>query len=474
MYRLLLLACSMTFALPAFVGAQDKAALSEPERTKLVERLRRLDADSTDWTLLQDIGEKTKALGSKAVPVVVAEIEAASKQSDPRYGIRLMGVLARIDPGQGVAKLEAVIASSDANSAVAARVLGRSAPAANVAAVVSARLPVETRNGVASALALAAGDAGATAVAKPLREMIESGKAPRQSLQWFSIALAQVADKDMQAEAPKWLQAGAKLAATGLLLVRRSHDPKAEQPLLELLPKVTDKGTLAWFAQTLGAIGGDASRAALRTALATKLEKEKQDLAEEGGVAMGSTELEPMRLALLRLGDPESVKWAKALVSNHGSGAIRAGDKRVTYDVMGPEIAQMPELLGKWNVAGSVEVLVAATSSASTPPWMRAYAARGLCWRRDARGLSAAAAILAIPNDEAPDPFLAKGLEVAQQTLHEFVADLDRPDYLPIDPQAAAPAGGVGELWQQWLAKRASKIKWREPPQDATDLLLWY
>jgi hypothetical protein len=433
-----------------------------------------LDIDHTDWTLMLDVGEKVEALGAKAIPVVVAEIATAADQGDPRYAIRLMGVLSRIDPPQGVTKLEGVIASADASAALAARILGRSAPAANVAAVVVARLPAESRSAVASSLALAAGDAGATGTARLLREMIESGKVPRQSSQWFALALAQVADKDMQAEAPGWLRTGSTLAATGLLLVRRTRDVKAEQALLELLPQVTDEGTLAWFAQTLGAIGGDASRAALRSALAAKLEKEKQEVAQEGAVAIGSTTLEPMRLALVRLGDPESVKWAMAQVASHGSGSVGAGNDRVTFDLMGPEIAQIPELLGKWNVAGALEALLASSTDASTPVWMRAYAARGLCWRRDVRGLSAAAAILAIPNDQARDPFVAKGLEVAQQTLHEFVADVDRPDYMPIDEQAAAPASGVGALWQQWLTKHASKIKWREPPQDCNDMILWY
>jgi hypothetical protein len=436
--------------MPAELRGQQKLdELPEPERTALVQRLRRLDIDHTDWTLMLDVGEKVEALGAKAIPVVVAEIATAADQGDPRYAIRLMGVLSRIDPPQGVTKLEGVIASADASAALAARILGRSAPAANVAAVVVARLPAESRSAVASSLALAAGDAGATGTARLLREMIESGKVPRQSSQWFALALAQVADKDMQAEAPGWLRTGSTLAATGLLLVRRTRDVKAEQALLELLPQVTDEGTLAWFAQTLG-------------------------VAQEGAVAIGSTTLEPMRLALVRLGDPESVKWAMAQVASHGSGSVGAGNDRVTFDLMGPEIAQIPELLGKWNVAGALEALLASSTDASTPVWMRAYAARGLCWRRDVRGLSAAAAILAIPNDQARDPFVAKGLEVAQQTLHEFVADVDRPDYMPIDEQAAAPASGVGALWQQWLTKHASKIKWREPPQDCNDMILWY
>ena len=236
-------------------GQQQVDELPEPERTTLLQRLRRLDISYTDWTLMLDVGEKAKALGARAIPVLVAEIATAAEQDDPRYGIRLMGVLTRIDPPQGITKLEGVIASADAGAAaLAARVLGRSAPAANVAAVVVARLPAESRGGVASSLAMAAGDAGATGTAMLLREMIENGKVPRQSSQWFALALAQVAEQDMQAEAPRWLRTGSNLAATGVLLVRRTRDVKAEQPLLELLPQVTDKGTLAWFAQTLGAM----------------------------------------------------------------------------------------------------------------------------------------------------------------------------------------------------------------------------
>ena len=51
------------FALPAQLCGQRKVdEMPDPERTSLVQRLRRLDIDHTDWTLMLDVGEKAKAV----------------------------------------------------------------------------------------------------------------------------------------------------------------------------------------------------------------------------------------------------------------------------------------------------------------------------------------------------------------------------------------------------------------------------
>jgi hypothetical protein len=468
----------LAFLAPIAAAQPPQAGLRADDHARLVERLHRLDMGHTDWTLLLDVGEKAKVLGAGAVQVVVAEIAASKEREDPRYMIRLMGVLARIDPPQGTARLAAVIAGEDAKAAaIAARILGRcGAPAESVAAVVADRLPTETRDGVTDALVLAAGDAGASATARLLRDRIESGKASGESLQWFSIALAQVAAKDLQAEAPSWLRPDGKLMAAGLLLVRRAHDTRAEKPVLELLPGVKDEETYAWFAQTLGAIGGEASRTALRGRLAAdaaKAQATAKELGGEGAVLLGQSDVSPAQLALVRLGDADALKWVKGTIAAHGSGASGQGENRLTFDTMSPALAQLPELLGKWNVPGAVEILATCAGSEATPVWMRAYAARGLCWRRDPRGLSFAAQLLA-GSAASTDPFVGKGVEVAQRTLHEFVADTDRPDYVPSDEQPYAPAPAVGQPWKQWLAGKAGKFRWREPPQDANDMLLWY
>src|SRR5580765_4962442 len=284
-------------ALPA-APPQATDALRQEERARLVERLHRLDMDHTDWTLLQDVGEKTKAVGPKAVPVVAAEIEAVADRDDRRYQLRLMGVLARLDGPRGTAMLGETIASDDERlAAVAARILGRcGAPAEDVAKVVAARLRDETRSGVVDSLVLGAGDSGATELAKWLREAIENGRPQGGSRQWFAVALAQLAGKDMQAEAPAWLRPDSPLLAAGVLMVRRSRDPKAEKPLLELLPKRTAPGFSDWLVAALGACGSEPTRVALRSALAAAAKDAAAHEAATGEHEI-ETEPDPRRLA---------------------------------------------------------------------------------------------------------------------------------------------------------------------------------
>jgi hypothetical protein len=467
-----LAALAATSLSPSIPTAQKPGALPEAERARLLQRLQRLDIGHTDWILLLDVGEKTKALGLAAVAVVAAEVAAASGREDPRYAVRLMGVLTRIDPAQGTAKLAAAIdGKQDALAALAARVLGRSgAPAEQVGAVVNARLPKETRSGVAGAMALGAGEAGATGTARLLREQLMGGNLDQDTARWFATALAQLGGKELQAEARTWLKADSPLLAAGVLLVRRARDVKAEAPLLELHAATEDPQLAERIAQTLGSCGGDATRAAFRAALAAQA----REAADAGAVVIGSSHLDPRRLTLLRLGDSATVKWARETVAGHGTGVHGKGSGAVTFAGLSPEIAQLPQLLGKWDVPGAVDTLVACSADPKAPCWIRAHAARGLCWRRDPRGLTAAAALLATMGEQARDPFVAEGLTTAQKTLHEFLSDVDRPDYTVIDREAAAPVAELGGQWQAWLARKTGKVTWRDPPQDGDDLLFWY
>jgi len=58
-----------------------------------------------------------------------------------------------------------------------------------------------------------------------------------------------------------------------------------------------------------------------------------------------------------------------------------------------------------------------------------------------------------------------------QETLHEFVANQDRPDYVIVGDDEDA-AARVGKQWQAWRKRKGADIEWREPlPGD--DMLLW-
>ena len=83
---------------------------------------------------------------------------------------------------------------------------------------------------------------------------------------------------------------------------------------------------------------------------------------------------------------------------------------------------------GEWLVLAlsGAASLLAITKKAERDYGLRIHAARGLCWRRDPRGLVALADLLTEPG--AAD---ALHIDDAQRTLQEFVADADRPDHLP-------------------------------------------
>jgi hypothetical protein len=451
--------------LPLFAAAalaQKTALLTTPDRTRLETSQKRLDTDYTDWVLLLDIGEKAAVLAPASRELVADTAAAAKGRGDGRYYLRLLGVLARIDPEQGTARLAEAIASSEqAKAALAARVLGRSgAPPERVAAVIGARLPQEKRKGMAGALALAAADAGAAGVVKVLRERLTNSRLDRTSQLAVATALAQLVGPEAKKEAAGWLKADSPLLAAGILLARRWHDVKAEPALLALHAATTDDRDLAqWLAQTLGAVGGDATRKAFRSALDAEARGEA-----DPGIAAMSSDLDPRLLALLRLHEDKAVAAVRSLI-----GGAAAGGRTATT----PAVARLPELFGKWNAPGAVDLLAGVAADESAPALVRAYAARGLCWRRELRGLEAAAAILA-RKEHANEPALAEGLTAAQQVLHEFTADGDRPDYVLVDRGNEAAAVAVGEAWQQWLGQHAGKVTWREPPPNVDELLFWY
>jgi hypothetical protein len=450
--------------------------LVDADRVRLLERLHRLDMGHTDWTLLRDIGDKAAALGSAAVPVIEAEIAAAQTHEDPRYSLRLLGVLARCDPARGTAKLGEALGSEDANTAaIAARVLGFCGLAGErVAAVVSARLPQEQRKGVANALALAAGDAGAGAVGPLLRDRLASGKLEADAVAWFGLAVAEIADKESQAKALEWLQGKTPMQASAVLLVRRMREPKAEARLLELLAAAAgNEGYRDWILGSLGACGGAATKAELKKQLAAEAVANGAE-----GVRVVAGQAEARQLALLRLGDAEQLAWAKGVIASHAETSNGEGP---SLTMMSPSLARLPELFGKWNLPGGVEVMTACLADKKAPAWIRAHAARGLCWRRDIRGLQAAAALLTTENYPEHEFGVPEALHAAQQTLHEFVADADRPDCLVVertgvelDDETHARAIAVGKQWQQWLQKKAGKVTWRDAPQDVQNLQYWY
>ncbi len=444
------------------LAAQDgPAALTTEERTTLQARLERLDLDYTDWTLLRDVADKVAVLGDRATPVVTAAVTAAKGREDPRFAMRLLGVLACIDD-RGLTQLrEFVAAPNPGTASLAARVLGRCGlPAPRLALPLNELLAAEQRPWVASALAMAAGDAGVHDCAGAIRKHLVAADLDPQIATWFAMAFAFASGELPVPTVRAWLGNPSPLRSVAVLVARGRQDATVEKDLLSLLAATKEQPLATWIVQSLAACGGEPARKALQDLISASRE-------DDAGL-IGSTKLDPRQLALLRLGDPDAFAWAKAAIVGNGSGTLSSG---TTFQVMGPALAQLPELLGKWRLANAAATLLTIVADKQVSIWSRAHAVRGLCWQQNARGLTAAANLLVTgPTD---DFNAANALAIAQTTLHEFVANVDRPDYLPFDGGDPEIIASVGRRWTQWLQANAATIRWREPPPDGDNLLLW-
>lgn len=457
---------SLLFAVSMAFAQDTKSDLSPEERASLEQRLDRLDGRSTDWVLLADVSDKVLLFGSRAVPLLCERAKAALERDDPRFGLRLLGVLCRLDD-DGSRQLFEIVGSKDERAAaLAARIIGRSqSPAARTHARLVEALKKEKRPTIISALALAAADAGATAAATPIRSRITEKAVEPGIARWLAIALACLEKELPKKSLLEWLAPESPLVESAVLLARSHRDPEVEGKVVELLQSAEDKTRWTWLIEALGACGGDESKSALRESLSAEEEEAKD---ESGGVLLASSNIDARLLALLRLREPAAIAWAKATVASEGRGEAASG---MTFAMMSEEQARIPELLGKWKITEADSAIEACLKSKTATGQLRIHAARGLCWRRDARGLRAAAEILADPKSTAmPFDLHSTGMP-AQNTLHEFVGNADRPDYVPLEDGAVAAE--LGKQWIAWIDKNESKIQWREPLSESQDLLLW-
>lgn len=444
----------MVFAAP--IVAQDPAA-TPPAASRVAALVRVLDADSTDWIALQDAADKAAALGTASREELSLVLDAAAKRPDRRYMLRLLGVLARIDV-DAVARLGTQIDDTNQqHAAIAARVLGRSgADPAAVARELIARLETEHRPLVVGALALAAADAGCKAAAPAIRRLIAADAVPDRT--WLHTAHAVLAVGAPATTIVEWL-GSEELRPSALLLARTCPDPELAAALLgrrgDDLPREQEE----WLLQSLGAIGGRDATVALLTEL--------RDAERSSGVER-STPFDARRLALLRLGDMGARQLASSTLRGNGQ-RVRNG---ISAQIVTADLPQLAELLGKWRLVGSAAELVELADDEAVLVWSRSHAARGLCWQRDVRGLQRAAKLLAEPGTE-HEFGVPKAHEVCQATLHQFVANADRPAYVPLRVVALDPSTAeLAARWQEWLEANAAKITWREPYSDG-EMLLW-
>ncbi len=432
----------------------------QAERAHLVQLLRQLELPYTDWALLRDVTEKVAASAAMAQPVVAVEIEMARTNPDPRYRVRLLGVQVGLDPGAAVDQLAGIVRGEDeALAALAARVLGRvGAPAGRIDELVRERVVQDARVAVRGALLLAAGEAGVGATAPLLRTLLEKGAVTGNEVLWTWTALAQCATAELAAPARLWVAEHSQFLGAAVLMARRFGDAESERGLVRLLETAPPEPVATWVAQSLGAIGSDVARKALRTAI------DADEKARKTGVLVVAAAVDPRQLALLRLGDKAARDWVVGRVARADT-------------LLDSGIARVPELFGRWRLDGAAQQLDDWLDKPALPLIVRASAARGLCWLRERRGLEAAAALLGEKGLDALSPPVAEGLQLLQRTLHEFVDDLSRPDYRGFVLGDAKKAAAVGRDWRAWLQQHEDALRtlrWRSPGEDTEDLRFWY
>jgi len=428
---------------------------TEATTSKPAELLATLDQSYTDLVALQVIGESIARLGASARPALDEALAEAAQGSNRRYHLRLLAVGARQDAAL-LAQLGSMVADEDSKiAALAARLLGRSgaAPLA-IAKELQPHTEREQRDGVLLAISMAAADAGCATMLPWLQQRL--GSATNRDQRWLPQAHAMLAVGTPAATVQEWLESPA-LRASAILLARTCADAELEKALLQLYPQIEDENHREWLLHSLGAIGGNDTRRALMADLRRNPPREP------------STQVDARRLALLRLGDLEQRKWVLRQLQDNGLGV--AGGISVQF--VGPAMGQMAEQIGKWGLIGAAQELAALTTDEQVQIWSRSHAARGLCWLRDQRGLLASASLMQqeiTDNLDNPECFTR-----CQETLHEFVGNPDRPEYVVFqvkgfqtDPRTAA----VGAAWQAWLNANAKAIVWRTP-RYVDSLSLW-
>lgn len=441
---------------PAIAFAPIATAQEDHVRDRVATLVRRLHMKHTDWTLFLDVSDKVLAIGSPAVPVIDAELAGERAKTSRRYALRLLGVLAAIER-RGIDELAAAIDGDDFGlAAVAARILGRCrGDRTTIENAFVARLRPGARSGIVGALAMGASDAGVKAVAAPLRLMLANHAAREPDAHWVTVAAGTLTDglEDIR----KCLAASGSLQKVGILAARTVRDEAVMKRLKELIETTDDPTTWEWIMQAFGAVGDDEVRERLRQSI----EGEPEEIL--------STELDDRRLALIRLGDRKQIEWALGHIVSGGRGQTGG----VTTQVLGPELAALPDLLAKWRVDGVVEALAALGQNPAVSVWQRAYVARGLSRLRDRAGPDLAAALLAAGDHRASEFDLAGSLNIAQCALHHFIADTSRPDYVPIERGTEGVAIEVGEQWKKWLGGKGTAIAWRDAREETDDLLFW-
>lgn len=436
----------------------------------LAARLVDLDLRYTDWTLLRHLAEHAAAVGRDAGPVIDKAVRDAEARGAVRLQLRLLGVLAAVDD-RGVKRLaEFVRGDGQQAAAIAARVLGRCGSQRDALGRTLAELLAgEKRPAIRSALALAAADAGVTSAAATIRGWLEAGDSSSNTV-FMVLALAALS-RDLEPEKiGAWLRSEGPMGQVGMLASRWHPDAGYEALLLEHLARTDDHAShdtaRRWTIESLGVCGGDAAIDALRADLAA----EPADVSDiPGGVVVASSELDPRRLALARLGEPAAVEWMVAAVAADGRGASGG----TTFSLVSPRSARLFELFGKWGDADAADVLDARIRERAGSSLSRVLGARGLCWQKDVRGLEGAAALLIDPALTASERGMPESVTMAQQTLHEFVANANRPDCVVIDSWESAAA--LGRRWDAWIEAHRDALEWSAPTLlgEVDETVLW-
>jgi len=442
--------------------AEDRTLANAVEVGAVRIRVEELEAHYDNLVLFDDLRDKVASIGAPAAPVLKMAI-AKADNSNPQRTIFLTALLAILDDLAMDALIAAAVGEVDSPDSPAIKLLGRVGAIKTKAREEIQRLTLESTNPLRERdIVHAAIDAGCLGCVAHFIERLEDG---RNNLLYHAIGT--LARNMPKSEVLAMIESGGALGDAGAFAARWSVDSKIESALIERLDKVQGWSWI-WTVESLGAVGGKKALEALRRDyLASPREEVTGPRERRNGMwyrrGTDNPSIDVREWALARLGDADSLDLIRFAMSS----------ERFCHYGLNKQIwaHKLSEQFGAWAMPGAEETLQLMTNGLGRSSSERQGAARGLCWLKKLEGLYALARLL---NQDHPKTDLEwdRSLVRAQDTLHSFVGNANRPDYEIFDGTEGAYRK-VGMAWTEWIRRNEQAIQWRRPSHDGLVVLWW-
>lgn len=400
-----------------------------------------------DWVLLRDLCDKAALAGPHSLTSLNDAVKRATG-GVPERRVFLLGLVARLSD-DGVRQLLAIVGKERESvvdrklASMAACVLGHCGSRSTIwQAGIRDALKVESDDGIVVHLIESACNADLPELLQVVMESVASDTLGGRDPKFFCYTAGALARNASPATIMQWIVSPGRENSVGLVAARWHQNKDFERVLIERLPRAKGKEwTLT--VESLGACGSKRALDALRESLDSSV-REGRDDEGLGHYITDLPHLDPRLLALARLGEDQALEWVRQhMMATH---AVRYGGRK-QFDAL-----MLIEFFGRWNMKDARGELTRVLKDPNAVIPQRCHAARGLCWLKKHEGLTASAELMSGFEDPGSRCWFA------QETLHDFVANLDRPDMV-LDP---AQYEAASTEWLAWLEKNRTRIEWRE------------